>query len=366
LGALSGISPKLAKLLVDLYGNAYEVYRRSAAELAQLDFLNARHVRLLTDPATRGGMDERLAALAGQGIDVISPEDAGYPELLAEICDAPPVLYMRGAAPIKPDDAPVAIVGTRRPTAYGASVARKLASDLARYGFTIVSGMAAGVDAAAHRAALDAGAKTVAVLGCGVEKAYPTSNRPLMNDIIKNGAVYSEYPPGSEPFQQNFPRRNRLISGMSLGVVVVEAGERSGALITAGFAGDQGKDVFAVPGNVTSPMSRGVNALIRDGAYVAASAEDIAYVLGRSYEIPGQTDGRQKGRDQLEQELMTGALNAGERAIVSFLTERGCNDIDAIAQACGMSAGEAGSVCVMLEIKGFVRRMDDGTYERDI
>ena len=363
LGALSGAGAKQAKKLLGIYGNAYEVFRAPAAELEKHGFLTPKQLERLASPEARQGIEEKLCALSEIGVAAVSPEDAAYPELIKEIEDPPPVLFMRGAAPYKSSDRPVAVVGTRRPTAYGIAVTKKLVSGLAAYGFTIVSGLAAGIDAVAHRTAVEEGAKTIAFLGCGPEKAYPPGNARLMEDVIGCGAVYSEYPPGTLPFQQNFPQRNRLISGMSVGVIVVEASERSGALITAGFAGEQGRDVFAVPGNVTSPQSRGANALLRDGAMLAASAEDVALTLNRYMDYPVQLrlDDAESRRAETARQL--GVLNGAERGAVRLLGERGPLDVDAIAALSRTPAGEAGALAVMLEIKGLLRRMADGKYE---
>ena len=385
LGVLTGVDPKRVKQLINIYGNAYEVYRQPYEELARHDFLSPRQVGQLTAPSIRKGLEDRLYEIIDSGIEIVAFEDDRYPELIREINDPPAVLFMRGgASTIRSDISTmsggafshqsgdsmngagraIAIVGTRRPTPYGLAMTKKLVSGLAAYGFTIVSGLAAGIDAVAHRAAIDEGAKTIAFLGCGVERAYPASNRKLMDEVIKNGAVYSEYLPGTAPFQRNFPQRNRLISGASLGTVVIEAGERSGALITAGFAGDQGRDVFAVPGNATSPLSKGANALIRDGAQVATSAEDIVYALNRYIGPQGQTFVNLNPQDikRIESERIMESLNAAERRVAKIVMDRGPQNIDAIAEQCAISAGDACALAVMLEIKGLLRRMEDGAY----
>ncbi|MCL2057775.1 MAG: DNA-processing protein DprA [Oscillospiraceae bacterium] len=329
----------------------------------KLDFMSPRLAGKLADASLRMGIEEQLVSLGERGIDVLAPGDARYPKLIREIGDPPPVLFSRGAAPLKCTDRPIAVVGARRPTAYGLAMTRRLVSGLAGYGFTIVSGLAAGIDAAAHRAAIEMGAKTVAFLGCGVERSYPLSNHRLMEEIILKGAVYSEYLPEALPFQQNFPQRNRLISGASLGVVVVEAGERSGSLITAGFAGEQGRDVFAVPGNATSPLSKGANALLRDGAIFATSAEDIVFALNGYMEAgEGAALASVAGAPPGASWAM-GTLGAAELSVASLLKERGPQDIDAIAEQCRMTAGEAGALAILLEIKGLLRRMEDGMYE---
>ena len=362
-GALTGIDPACLNKLLETYGNAYEVYRQPQEEFLKQDYLNPRSIGRLMDQSLRQGLDERLNELAGQGIDIITIEDARYPGLVAKIADPPPVLFMRGGAPSKPGDRYIAVVGARRPTSYGIATTKRLVEGLAAYGFSIVSGLAAGIDAAAHRAALDAGVKTIAFLGCGVDRVYPAGNRALMGDIIMNGSVYSEYLPGAIPLQQNFPRRNRLISGASLATVVVEAGERSGSLITAGFAGEQGRDVFAVPGNITSPLSKGSNALIRDGAYIATSAEDIVFALNKFMDPTCDNYANISERRRKEAELALESLNGAELALAQLLKNRGPQNIDDIADQCAIPVSEAGAVAILLEIKGILRRMPDGAYE---
>jgi len=363
LGVLSGISAKRAKQLLDIYGDAYEVFRQPADALSAHGFFSDSQLEQLGDQSLRAGIDGKLHELAEQGIDVVCMCDARYPELILEIDDPPPVLFCRGASPAAHGDRYVGIVGTRRPTAYGVSMTKKIVAGLAGYGFAIASGLAAGIDAVAHKTALSEGAKTVAVLGCGVEKAYPYENRRLMEEVVAKGAVYSEYPPGSTPYQQNFPRRNRLISGMSIGVVVIEAGGRSGSLITAGYAGEQGRDIFAVPGNATSPMSAGTNALLRDGAAFATSAEDVAFALNK-YMCPAEVslfDIQEQKRADAERRLA--GLGPEELRAARCLREHGPQAIDEFAVRCGMQAGAAASVAVILEIKGVLRRLVDGTYE---
>ena len=201
-------------------------------------------------------------------------EEDAYPRRLKEIDQPPPVLYLRGDL-LPADEWAVAIVGTRRITAYGRQVTEEVATTLARSGVTVVSGLARGVDSVAHKAALDAGGRTIAVLGSGVDVIYPSEHRSLAERMIASGAILSDYPVGTAPDGVNFPPRNRIISGLSLAVIVVEAGQKSGALITAEFAAEQGRDVFAVPGNINAPQSAGCNALIQQGARPLLQARDV-------------------------------------------------------------------------------------------
>jgi DNA processing protein len=223
-------------------------------------------------------LDKIWEQIEAQGISVIIQTDEEYPRRLREIEQSPPVIYMLGDLTAE-DEWSVAVVGTRRVTAYGRQVAEEVAGTLARNGITVVSGLARGVDSISHQAALDAGGRTVAVLGSGLDRIYPPENRRLAEAITANGALISDYAPGTPPEASNFPPRNRLISGLSLAVVIVEAGQTSGALITAGFAADQGREVFAVPGNITSPGSKGTNRLIRDGAQPLLNPEQVLEAL---------------------------------------------------------------------------------------
>ncbi len=223
-------------------------------------------------------LDQVWHQLEAQGITVLIQTDENYPRRLQELEQPPPVLYMLGELTSE-DEWAVAVVGTRRVTAYGRQVAEDIAGTLARNGITVISGLARGIDSISHQAALDAGGRTIAVLGSGLDRIYPPENRRLAEQIAAHGALISDYSPGTPPEASNFPPRNRLISGLSLAVVIVEAGQTSGALITAAFAADQGREVFAVPGNISSPGSKGTNRLIRDGAQPLLHPEQVLEAL---------------------------------------------------------------------------------------
>jgi DNA processing protein len=240
------------------------------------------------------------------------------------------------------DEAAVAIVGTRRATAYGRQAAERVAADLAAAGVTVISGLARGIDAVAHRAALEAGGRTVAVLGSGPDVIYPAEHRRLADEIIAHGAIVSELAPGSKPDAQNFPARNRIISGLSLGVVVVEAPTRSGALITASFAGDQGREVFVIPGSVMSPASEGANALLRDGARLVRNGIDVLEDLSL---------GVRENVDVVQRQM---PLDAGELRILPAVKDE-ARHIDEIAEEAGLAAAAAAALLLTLELKGLVR-----------
>jgi DNA processing protein len=223
-------------------------------------------------------LDALEASIRDQGIRILITEDDDYPRRLKEIEQPPPVLYVRGEWSTD-DEFAVAIVGTRRMTAYGRQITEHVATILAASGVTVISGLARGVDAVAHHAALSAGGRTIAILGSGVDRIYPPENRPLADRIISHGAILSDYPLGTAPESSNFPPRNRIIAGISMATVVVEAGDTSGALITAEFAAEQGRDVFAVPGSILAPQSRGTNRLIQNGALPLLTPDDILQAL---------------------------------------------------------------------------------------
>ncbi len=267
----------------------------------------------------------------------------GYPPLLSELHDPPATLFLRGAAEavLAPG---VAVVGARSCSAYGAQVARSLARDLASAGLVVVSGLARGVDGEAHRGALEGGGRTVAVLGCGIDRDYPRSHTELARRIVSSGAVVSEYPPGVEPAPWRFPARNRIIAGLSLATVVVEARERSGALITADFALELGRDVFAVPGEITSGLSTGTNDLLRQGAAPLTSVRDVLEALG------------------IEPEPAEGASSVSDSAlaVLSILGDGACG-VDELTRATGLSSAEVAAALVELELGGMAAQVD-GVY----
>jgi DNA processing protein len=247
---------------------------RALEILSEVNIARINESRVAIDP------EKELISLEKRRVGILTLIDEEYPKSLREIHDPPPVLFYKGK--IKPDlfDKCVGIVGTRNPSLYGINVACSLSSSLAELGVTIVSGLAAGIDKEAHSGALiPENGKTIAVLGCGVDFIYPPSNAKIYGEIAERGLILSEYPPGEKPEMWRFPARNRLISGLSKGVIIIEAGEKSGALITTDFANEQGREVFAVPGDITNPMSKGPNNLIKQGANVVTEAMDIINIL---------------------------------------------------------------------------------------
>jgi DNA processing protein len=289
-------------------------------------------------------LDRYLAQIAAQGIQILTWEDDLYPPQLKEIDQPPPVLYVRGQ--LTAEDAwAIAVVGTRRVTAYGRQVTEELASFLAANGLTVVSGLARGVDAIAHQAAIKAGGRTVAVLGCGVDRVYPPEHAQLAEKICAHGALISDYAPGTPPDASNFPPRNRIISGLSKATVVVEAGETSGALITAQFAIDQGREVFAVPGNIYAPQSKGTNRLIAQGARPLLSWPDLLDILNLTY-LHQQRQVRQ---------VLPG--DETEARLLSVLNQHEALHVDEIHRQTGLPVERVSATLTMMELKGLVRQV---------
>jgi DNA processing protein len=269
-GLIGGI--RLGRL-IEAFGPPQEILETSPAKLMQVEGIGEEIAGRIA-AVKKEDLDRELALIKQHNLKVITWQDSDYPENLRNIPDSPPVLYVKGALH-KADRIALAIVGSRRGSLYGLNSAEKFAAELVTEGFTIVSGMARGIDTCAHQGALRAGGRTIAVIGSGFADIYPPENKKLAEEIAENGAVISEFPIAMEPLKTNFPRRNRVISGLSLGTLVVEAARNSGALITAGFALEQGREVFALPGKIDAPNSFGANALIKDGAKLVDCAEDI-------------------------------------------------------------------------------------------
>ena len=289
--------------------------------------------------------------LAEAGVRALHRPHPAYPARLREIDDAPPVIYLRGSWEPQ-DEWSVSVVGTRRATAYGREAADELARDLAVHGVTVVSGLARGVDTIAHRAALDAGGRTVAVLANGLDTIYPPENRGLAAEIAERGALITDYPLGTKPRAEFFPRRNRIMSGLSLGTLIVEGDVKSGAMITARLAGEQNREVFAVPGSIFSPQSRGPLSLLRDGATPVTGVEDVLEALNLTM-IGAQMD---FGR-------AAPATTPAEQSLMDELT-REPRHIDEVARGAGLAAAEVSATLALLELKGLVRDVGGMHYVR--
>jgi len=293
-------------------------------------------------------LDALYESILQKDVQALTLLDEGYPKLLKQIDQAPPVLYVRGKL-LPADDFAIAMVGTRRISAYGQQITRDTSLYLAGHGLTVVSGLARGVDALAHQSALQAGGRTIAVLGSGVDVIYPPEHRQLADAIIENGAIISDYPLGTQPEGVNFPPRNRIISGLSLATVVVEAGERSGALITADFAVEQGRDVFAVPGNILSPVSKGTNRLIQKGAYALVSPQDVLDLLDLT-----QVEDYQAARQALP-------ADTTEAKILQSMDYEPVH-VDEICNEVGLAVEKVTAALTMMELKGLVQHVGGMRY----
>ncbi len=344
-----GIGPTRLERIIAHCGTIQDAWeaRPAAVAAAGLDARTAEAFLRLRRSLDLQAEYERVLA---QGVRLVARGDALYPPLLAEAPGAPFLLYARGTLE-DIDRRAVAVVGTRHPTAYGREATRKLVTGLAAAGLTIVSGLALGVDTVAHEAALAAGGRTLAVLGSGVDQIYPLRNERLGRAIAAQGALLSEYPLGTLPSATNFPPRNRLISGLSLAVVVVEAAARSGALITASFAAEQGRDVFAVPGSIFSLRSQGTNELIRQGATPACTAGDILEAL--DFDL---IEARQEISSAIPETLAEAALLAGLEAEPRHADELG--------REAGFDAAEVAATFAVLELKGLARHVGGMWYVR--
>ena len=323
------------------------------SELALAAFAAETGSHLVTEPRSqrydrfRREFDERSyrRRLSERRIRFVGRSDAEFPLLLRAIHDPPPCLFLRGSGPVEllAGDA-VAVVGARACSTYGAQVARALARELASAGLVVVSGMARGIDGEAHRGALESGGSTVAVLGCGIERDYPASHGSLAREIAERGLVVSEYPPGVEPAPWRFPARNRIIAGLARAVVVVEARERSGALITADLALEEGRDVFAVPGEITSSLSAGSNGLLRLGAHVLTAARDVLDVLGIAPPAAAAAP----------------ALDPRARQVLGALSDAPASS-DELVSATGLPAAELAPALTALELAGLIAE-GEGLY----
>jgi len=344
---VKGIGAVRMKGLLDFFGNL-EIAWHAPVDALQSAGLSGKVIENFLHVRRGVNLEQVWEKIQIQGITVLTWNDAAYPNRLKQIDQPPPVLYVRGE--ILDEDAwAVAIVGTRRLTVYGRQVAEELGTFLAQRGITMVSGLALGVDAVAHEATLRAGGRTFGVLGCGVDRIYPPEHERLAAKVIECGALISDYAPGTPPNSVNFPPRNRIISGMSLATVVVEAGETSGALITATFAAEQGREVLAVPGNIHAPQSKGTNRLIQQGARPLLKPEDILEAL----ELELVNEHRQ-ARTILPSDAL-------EACILQVLS-RQPQHVDEIGQQSGLSIDKVSATLTLMELKGMVRQVGGMNY----
>ncbi len=331
LRAIDGVGDQTVLALVHEWGVPDAVLSASTDELIQrgCSVRLAEAIRQGPDAAIRRTIDRELNAIRERQIEVLTVLDDAYPARLRMIPDPPPLLYATGRLTVQ-DELAVAVVGSRNATAKGRLMTEELAGHLAGAGFTVVSGLARGVDAAAHRGALAAGGRTIAVLGCGIDRTYPPEHERLRSEIDACGAVLSELPLGAAPHRAHFPRRNRIISGLALGVVVTEAAINSGSLITAQLAAEQGREVFAVPGFVKDDTSRGTNALLKEGATLIERAQDVIDALAPQFELPLRatapgppSDARSGDRLGNQEQLVYDALSYDPRTVDDLVEQTG-------------------------------------------
>jgi DNA processing protein len=357
LAMVPGVGPRTRTKLLERFGSPEAVLNAAPSDLRTVSRIGAKVCRAICRAQEEIDAEAELELCRRSQIDVILDTDEIYPRLLRDLPDPPGVLFVRGT--LSPSDAmAIAIVGSRHGTHYGLTQAERLGGSLARAGLTVVSGLARGIDAAAHRGALAAGGRTIAVLASGVLNIYPPEHKSLAEEIAKQGAVISEAPPHAEPLAGMFPQRNRIISGLSLGVLVVEASTRSGALITARHAMEQGRDVFAEPGPITSRMSHGCHRLIRDGAKLVETVDDILEELGPLVAAaPARDDGREIHHPA---EL---ALNDLERAVLAAVPEQ-ATTVDAVIAASGLPAPQVLATLSVLEMRRLIRRLSGNSVLR--
>lgn len=346
---VSGIGASRAGQLTDYFGSLSDAWSAPTDELRRAG-LHGRAINSLLQTRERLSLDAEMEKVEQAGISILTLADDGYPRLLREIGSPPLVLYVRGELTHQ-DEHALAVVGTRRATSYGREAVRRLTAGIAAAGITIVSGLARGIDAIAHQTALESGGRTIAVLGSGADVIYPPEHRKLAEQVAAQGAIVSEFPLGTQPDRTNFPIRNRLISGLSLGTLVIEAGIKSGALITTRFAADQGRTVFAVPGPILSGNMEGNHQLLRDGATLAARAEDVLEEL----DLPAR-------RETLAARQLL--PSSGEEGELMQQLSAEPRHIDEVALDLGMNISHLSALLLELQLKGLVRNVGGQHYVR--
>jgi DNA processing protein len=360
LKSVEGVGNVAYRNLLAAFGSPDRVFDATLPQLEQTAGLNHKTARNIKDFRGLQRARAEIDRAAREGVSIVTVKDPAYPERLRRIYDYPPLLYIKGT--LTPEDIPVAVVGSRNASPYGRFVTERLCRELALRGVTVVSGLARGIDTCAHRGALAGRGRTIAVMGCGIDVIYPLDNRKLHGEIVSNGAVVTEFPFGTEPDRPHFPARNRIISGMSLGVLIVEAGEKSGSLITARCALEQGREVFAVPGSIDLPGSRGTNSLLRQGAKLVERVEDILEeILPQLEHRPAVPQRETSGPASMQAAQTTPAsareaLTEKESRLLGFITEKPL-DADTIINRSGLAAAEVLAGLLSLELKGHVLQL---------
>lgn len=354
LTRIDGIGFQRAHRLLEHFGSAEAIWKAEPSAIRKSAILGEKMTELLLSSRDEEQLNDWIIELEEKQIDFYSYWHPAYPRLLKEIYHPPLGIYVRGELPDDEIDT-VAIIGARKCSRYGASVAYEIAKDLGKTNVIVVSGMARGIDSEGHRGILDGGGKTIAVLGCGVDICYPSENVALMERIIENGCVLSEFPPGMPAVAKNFPSRNRIIAGLSKMVIVVEAGKKSGTLITADMALDSGRDVYAVPGNVTSALSYGTNALIKQGCPIITEGSDILVALGIAY----------KENEKVKFQIKTAEnISPEEKEVFDLIEDSTPIPAEALCRRLGRNIQEVQYILSLLELSGYIEKIPQAGYIR--
>jgi len=350
LSMVSGIGGVLTKNLFNKFQNPEDIFKAPKKELLKVEGIGDKHIESIKNFNDWDKVDQELEKIAKRGIKLLTLNDSEFPRLLFQTYNPPPLLYMKGEI-LPEDNISIAIVGSRIPDRYGRSITETLSGELASMGITIVSGMARGIDSIAQSEALKRGGRTIGVLGCGLDIVCPPENVKLNKKVSQNGAILSEFPLGTPPLAQNFPRRNRIISGLSLGVVVVQASEKSGSLISASFALDQNREVFAVPGNVGEKLSRGTNWLIKRGAKLVETVDDILSEVEALRNL-----NREDSPDEDRIDKIIASLSENQRDVFSVLKREPLH-IDEIIRLTGIEPSNLLSILLTLELNDYVAQL---------
>ena len=360
LNAITGLTNSRIRKLIEYFGSAKEVLAVTPQKLLDENLITSKMYSSIAAFNQDAFLKKEQKLIEQHHVRVISQQDESYPELLKNIPDAPLLLYWKGVLE-KVDNLAVAIVGSRKASVYGLNIAGRFAEELSEFGISVISGMARGIDTIAHKGALSKKGSTVAVLGSGLANIYPKENTKLFHQITETGAVISEFPMSTDPISFNFPRRNRIISGMSLGIIVVEAFERSGALITSRLALEQGREVFALPGNINSPGAKGTNKLIREGAKLITSLQDVLEELKPQMQGYLELEKKEDVKEKVTISKPLPDLSVKEEKVYEILSEEPVH-IDMLVHQSAMSISELSSVILGLELQNLIKLLPGKHY----
>ena len=366
LNMTPGVGPRVATRLLERFGSAEAVFHARRPELESMR-LSPETIDSLLKNEFRERASAEFERVKEMGGDVLVLDDGSYPAMLREIADPPPVLYVKGAFAECFDQPSVGVIGARNCSTYGENASEMLSRELASRGITVTSGLARGIDSAAHKGAIQGKGRTVAVMGTGIDNVYPRENNGLVREILANGGcLVTQFPLGTPPVKENFPYRNRIISGLSLGVLIIEASERSGSLITARLAAEQGREVMAVPGNITSSVSFGTNYLIKSGAKLVQQWQDVveelpAEIGARILPPPAKRPSAPRSGTS---EVLPADLSENERKVWAALAADEATHIDVLLEDTGLSFGDLNSALVSLDIRDIIRVLPGKNYAR--